>query len=203
MWSFSPSLRPNLVVSVPPAGIPPPQLSRRAPTLPALPSALTKGLRMYSLAGLDGPAGGQGSAESAASRRPDAPEPDTKRRAAPWSGMASAAMKPLAAAGVKRATAGAAKPKAPSNQAASGASSAAVKPGDFAQATGSAAGLHIPAATAARQYRPAGPLRSARPTRAHCPRPLHLQAAASGSRTSRPPTTRPTLMTLTSGNESR
>ena len=94
---------------------------------------------MYSLAGLDGPAGGQGSAESAASaRRPDASEPEPKRRAAPWSGSASAAMKPLAAAGVKRAAAGGARPKAPPSQSAPGASSAAGKPGgEFAPATGS------------------------------------------------------------------
>ena len=92
---------------------------------------------MYSLAGLDGPAGGQGSAGSAASRRPEASEPEPKRRAAPWSGTASSAMKPLAAAGVKRAAAGGARSKPPS-QAAAGGSSAAAKPGgEFAPATGS------------------------------------------------------------------
>ena len=95
---------------------------------------------MYSLAGLDGPAGGQGSgsAESAASRRPEPSEPEPKRRAAPWSGTASSAMKPLAAAGVKRSTSGGARSKAPVGQAAPGGSSAAAKPGgEFAPATGS------------------------------------------------------------------
>ena len=90
---------------------------------------------MYSLAGLDGPGGGQGSAESAASRRPEPSEPEPKRRTAPWSGSATAAMKPLAAM-KPRAPAAGARSKPPSQ--AAGGPSAAAKPGaEFAPATGS------------------------------------------------------------------